>query len=34
MLEQAIDREFMIFFKINDSSGLSDDLKALLDLQA
>ena len=33
-LEKCLDKNFMIFLKVNDSGGASDGLLPLLDLQA
>ena len=33
-LEKCLDKNFMVFLKVNDSGGASDGLLPLLDLQA
>ena len=33
-LEKCLDKNFMVFLKVNDSGGSSDGLLPLLDLQA
>ena len=33
-LEKCLDKNFMVFLKVNDSEGSSDGLLPLLDLQA
>ena len=34
LLEKCLDKNFMVFLKVNDSGGSSDGLLPLLDLQA